>query len=1162
MRERWIPAGALAVLALIGMGSVLVLKAGVTGSISGTVTDPSGAAVPGAKVTLHNPDTGLVQEARTGSDGSYEFLVVPAGEHYILEVTASGFKTYTQTGITLLVNQRLRADAQLVLGTEQQTVEVSAQAVQVETRSTQMGDVIGSEKMLSLPLNGRSYIDLLGLQAGVVPQTTNRQLLDRPVAGDRGAGNFSVNGGREAGNGFLVNGGSVEEARNNGVGLVPNLDSIQEFRILTDAFDAEYGGFAGATVNVITKSGTNSWHGSAFEFLRNQKLDARNFFDIDRGVFNRNQFGGTVGGSIRKDRLFVFGDYQGTRQSRGLSTGLITVPTVAQRGGDVSLLVSPTAVVMGDNVPNNGTMEDVLSQRLGYKVTNLEPYFSPGCTSTSQCVFPGGIIPTKAFDSAAVGTLKFIPMPNVGASAFSAASSKLHLRDDKFSLRSDYNNQAHGNWSLYYSFDDTLLNNPFPGTGADVPDFAATTPQRAQQAVLSNTRNFGANKVNEARLAFLRLAVDSLVPQGGLGDSASFGFPKGGLGLIPDPFREGVPTTSLNIMGVTFGLPNCQAAQYNNTFQISDNFSMVRGRHTLKSGGESRDLQFNVRGRPLNGAYGFSGGETGSDFADYLLGAPDSFNQAGPSLFNGRSLYGGLYLQDSYKLKSNLTLNYGLRWEFSQWFRENGPNSFCTIQALNFAEQSVIFPTAPKGLLCPGDPGIPPGLAPDRYNNFAPRVGLAYSPGFTEGVVGKVFGGPGKTSIRASYGIFYTTLEGLTQFYEVGDAPANLFFVAPTQVYFDLPFKARRSSDDPGQRFPFSNNPQTINFAQFLPIAASPGFDFRNKLPYEHHYNFSIQRQIANSNLLTIAYVGTAGHHLIVQREANPGNAALCLSTPGCTPFGEDSIYTLANGQFVNGTRPYSVTSGRFLSQGRLDFSSNDFTSTIANSVYNSLQITLERRVGAVRLLGAYTWSKSIDDDSALNEMVNPSNERLSRALSSFDITHNFVVSYMWDLPFQKLTSSSIGRKFLGGWSLSGITRFATGLPITMGEGDDHSLCGCGGVDFPNYNDQPIRKFDPRASPTHQYFDTSPFSAEAIGVAGNSARRFFHGPGFNNFDLALHKLTRVTEKLGLEYRAEFFNVFDHAQFINPSGNFSASTFGSVTQARDPRIIQMGLKLTY
>jgi hypothetical protein len=288
----------------------------------------------------------------------------------------------------------------------------------------------------------------------------------------------------------------------------------------------------------------------------------------------------------------------------------------------------------------------------------------------------------------------------------------------------------------------------------------------------------------------------------------------------------------------------------------------------------------------------------------------------------------------------------------------------------------------------------------------------------------------------------------------------------------------------------------------------------------------------------------------------------LCLATPGCGPFGEDNIYTLSNGQSVYGTRIHSVTSGRFLNQGRLDFSGNNFTSTVANSVYNSLQVTFEKRVGSVRLLGAYTWSKSIDNDSALNEMVNPYNARLSRAISSFDVPHNFVASYIWDLPFAKLTSSGLGKTLLGGWALSGITRFATGLPVTMREGDDGSLCGCGGLDYPNYNNQPIQKFDPRASATHQYFGISPFSLETLGIPGNSARRFFYGPGINNFDLALHKVTRIKEKLDLEYRAEFFDAFNHAQFLTPSGNINSSTFGEATSARDPRIIQMALKLGF
>ena len=1150
-------------LSLLAVGSLLKSQT-VSGSISGIVTDPSGAAVPGASVTLVNGETGQVMKTTTNSSGIYGFPVVPVGRDYSVTVEARGFKTYVQRGITLLINQSLRVDVRLAIGSERQSVEVSAQAVQVATQSTSLGDVIESRKMLSLPLNGRSYIDLLGLQAGVVPQTTTGSLQDRPTAGLGSAGNFSVNGGREAANGFMVNGGTVEEGRNNGAGLVPNLDSIQEFKVITNAGSAEYGQYAGAIVNVVTKSGTNAWHGSAFEFLRNDKLDSRNFFDSTRGAFRQNQFGGTIGGPIVKNRLFIYGDYQATRQSRGISTGLISVPTNAQRAGDVSDLLDSTAVVKGCDTPGAGCLNEVLTNRLGYAVSNGEPYYSPGCTSTADCVFPNGIIPQSAWSPAAIGTIKFIPEPSpgLGGATFETTSQKQHLRDDRFSVRSDLETQSYGHWSLYYALDNTDLFAPYPA--ANVPGFAATTPQQAMQAVLTNTRTFGTRNVNEVHAAFFRTAMTQRQPQQGLGDLTSFGFQTGGLGIIPVvPNLQGVPLTTLDNMGVSFGLPDGTTGQFNNTYQVSDNFSSVRGKHTLVFGGNYQRFQINERNTYAeNGVFDFDGSETGSDFADYLIGAPVGFIQSSRQFLDSRSEYGAVYVNDSYKAKSNLTLNYGLRWEASTFFRDklDRTPSACRIQAINFNVQSTIYPTAPKGWLCPGDPGVASGIAPNDYNNFAPRVGFAYSPGFSDGVLGKIFGGPGKSSIRASYGIYYTNVEDLTMFYEVGDVPAGLFYVSPTQVYYEEPYKNRSTPGGPGQRFPFTiPNPQTINWAQLQPIASSPGFDLNNVLPYEQHYDFSIQRQIGSSTLLTLAYVGTNGHHLIAQYSSNPGSAALCLATPGCGRNGEDSIYDLGGGNFLYGTRPHSVTSGRFIDQGILDFSNNSYTSTIANSVYNSLQVTLEKRVGSVQFLGAYTWSKSLDDASAFENSINPFNAKLSRGLSTFDVAHNFVVSYTWNLPGP---ASGVSNVLLGGWEFSGISRFTTGFPITMGHGGDYSLCGCSGVDRPNWSGQSIQIFDPRSSADHQYFSPDTFSAEILGVPGNAGRAFFHGPGIVNFDMAFHKIFKVRENVGLEYRAEFFNAFNHAQFYNPSGNFTSSTFGQVTTARDPRIIQMGLKLNF
>jgi Carboxypeptidase regulatory-like domain len=1161
--------GVFAALVFALLSAVPLLRAQtVSGSISGVVTDPSGAAVPSASVTLKNQDTGAVAKTSSNSSGAYGFPVVPVG-HYSVTVEATGFKAYVQSGITLLINQGLRVDAKLAIGSEQQSVEVSAQAVQVATENTSMGDVIESRKMLSLPLNGRSYIDLLGLQAGVAPQSTTGSLSDRPVAGTGNSGNFSVNGGREAANGFMLNGGSVEEGRNNGAGLVPNLDSIQEFKVITNAGSAEYGQYSGATVNVVTKGGTNQWHGSAFEFVRNEKFDSRNFFDSDRGAFKRNQFGATMGGPIIKNRLFIFGDYQGTRQSLGVSTGAISVPTAAQRAGDVSDLIDPSAVVQGCDTAGSGCLNEVLTQRLGYTVTNGEPYYSAGCASTADCVFPGGIIPQAAWSPAAAGTLSFIPeaSPGLDGATFTTTSQKQHLRDDKFSVKGDLDTQGYGRWSLYYALDNTNLLDPYPA--ANVPGFEASTPQQAMQTVLSNTRTFGSTNVNEAHASFFRTAMTQRQPQGGLvSDLSSLGFVTGGLGIIPVvPSLQGVPLITLDNTGVSIGLPDGTTGQFNNTYQVSDNFSSVRGKHTIKFGGNYQRFQINERNTYAeNGVFDFDGSETGSDFADYLIGAPVGFIQSSRQFLDSRSEYGALFVADSYKIKSNVTVNYGLRWETSTFFRDklDRTPSYCRIQAINFNVQSTIYPTAPQGWLCPGDPGVAPGLAPNDYKNFAPRIGVAYSPGFSSGLMGTVFGGPGKTSIRASYGIYYTNVEDLTQFYEVGDAPAGLFYVSPTQTYFAEPYKNRQTAGGPGQRFPFNlPNPQTINWAQLQPIASAPGFDLNNKLPYSQHYDFSIQRQLSSTMLLTIAYVGTNGHHLIAGYSSNPGSASLCLATPGCGRNGEDSTYDLGGGNFQYGTRPFSVTSGRFaIGQGLnaiMDFSDNNYTATIANSAYNSMQVTMEKRVGAVQFLGAYTWSKSIDDSSAFSQNINPFNAKLSRGLSTYDLTHNFVFSYVWALPGP---SQGIGKQVLGGWDFSGITRLTTGFAIGMGHGGDYSLCGCSGVDKPNWTGQSIQVFDPRSNADHQYFSPATFFGESIGVPGNAGRSFFHGPGIINFDMALHKEFKFSETKGLEYRAEFFNAFNHAQFNNPSGSFTSSTFGQVTSARAPRIIQMALKLNF
>lgn len=1136
------------------------LMADVTGSILGTVRDSSQALVAGAQVVATNVDTNFSKTTVSGADGDYRVLALPTG-NYRINVTAAGFQQSVSTGIVLKVNDELRVDVVLQVGSIQQTISVEANPVQVETESTQLGQVIDSKKILSLPLNGRSFIDLLGLQAGVAPATSGSIQQDRPVSGILSAGNVSVNGQRETANAFLVNGGDVSEGRNMGAGLIPNLDSIEEFRLITNSFDAEYGKFSGSVMNAVTKSGSNSIHGSVFEFLRNDKFDARNFFDPDKAELRRNQFGYAVGGPFWKNRLFWFTDYQGTRQVAGASTGAVDVPSVAERAGNFD----PSAFVDANGNPltvKGSYWAGVLSQRLGYAVHDGEAY--SGCSDPAVCVFPNGVVPQRAWSTPSTHLLSYIPVPNQAAGYYANASQKNNVSDDKIGQRVDFINQKAGNWYFYYHLDDSSVDAALPA--ASVPGFPAITPTRAQQVVMSNTKTFGAAQVNEFRVSFFRTATITNKPEGSFAKLSDLGFVTGvgTLGINPSGpanFPETVPPLYFNNFSI--GVPTLTTFQPNNTWHFSDGFSKVMGNHSLKFGGEFRYLQINERNTCApNGDFTFDGTETGSDFADFLIGAPSGYNQCSQQFLDSRSRYGGAYVQDAYKLRPNLTLNVGLRWEVSMpWYDTQGK-----IETIVPGLQSTQFPTAPKGWVVPGDPGIPSTLAPTRYNNFAPRIGLAYSPDFKDGILGKLTGGPGKTSIRAAYGIYYTSIEDLNLFYEVGDAPFGLYWVSPQATMFDQPFQTRSDGTSQGARFPFTfPTPgaaanKTLDYSIYLPISYSPGYSIHNRLPYAEDYNITIQRELSKSTVLTLAYVGTQGHKLISQYDANPGSPALCQqlnalgATPTCGPNGEQTTYTLPNGSQVFGTR---TNLGPAFGYG------NSVTANIANSNYNSLQVSVERKAADVTFLAAYTYSKAIDNSSGFGEWVNFSNYRLSRSLSDYDLKHNFVVSYNWSVPFDKALGA-LPRRLTQGWNVVGISRFSTGFPIGLSQGQDVSLYGSGSTDVPDVVGKVVTQNPRNAGPNgpNTYFLPDAFTSGPVGAFGNANRRFFHGPGILNTDFALLKDTRLTETTALQFRAEFFNVFNHAQFNNPSGNFTSSNFGVVTSARDPRIGQFSLKFLW
>jgi hypothetical protein len=491
------------------------------------------------------------------------------------------------------------------------------------------------------------------------------------------------------------------------------------------------------------------------------------------------------------------------------------------------------------------------------------------------------------------------------------------------------------------------------------------------------------------------------------------------------------------------------------------------------------------------------------------------------------------------------------------------------LEALVLGETSKKFPGAPTGWVFPGDPGIPRTISPTRYHDFAPRVGLAYAPTASTGFLGRLVGGPGKTSIRAGFGVFFTAFEGIPQMNISGDAPFGYFWASPTPPLFITPFIDRATGFNETQRFPIAlppanvsvSNPDTsVNWAGYIPIGGSPTWFYKNRVPYAEDYSLSIQRELGSTTVLSFAYVGTQGHALLSSVESNPGDPALCLSVsqigqvaPGsapCGPFGENGVYTTASGAVINGTRaPFGP-----------NFGSNQYFLTIGNSAYHALEITLRHTSGPLEFLAGYTYSKSMDDGSSYEDTLNPYNYRLGRVLSAFDLTHNFVISYSYQLPFSHLFGQ---RRLSSGWTLTGITRFSTGLPVTLQEVDDNSLIGSFGglpIDFPNYTPGNLQYNNPRSG--QPYFNTSLFSPEAIGQVGTAARRFFHGPGLNNFDVALLKDTHITESKVLQFRFEFFNAFNHAQFETPVGSINNGLFGYVTTARDPRIGQFALKFLF
>jgi len=1169
-------------LCLIVLLGTMQLRADVTGSILGYVRDKSGAVLPNATLTAIQTSTGYTRTATSDGSGQYSILALPPGSY---RVTASdaGFENGVVENINLNVNDALKFDFVLQVGNVSQTVSVDASAVQVDTTTTSMGTTITSSQILSMPLNGRSYLDLLALQPGVAPSNTVSTYNDRsPASGLYGSsGNVSTDGQPEWANAFLVNGAEVNETKNMGAGMIPDADSVAEFRLITNSFSAEYGKFTGAVMNTVTKSGTNSFHGTLFEFYRNQKMDAINYFDTTKAELKRHQYGGVVGGPIWKDRLFTFTDYQQTRQNAGASTGLVPVLSNDERNGIFSDAILNTTV-QGD------AWAATLQSRGGGVVNGAGGVCQPpACTPTMYNQLGTPVMTTDSSGNSVPGhnisaymdpvsklTLPLIPMANQpGGFGYDNSSHVGSIIDTNMAERIDFVNHKTGDWSFYYHYDDATAVEPVysqattnPGLPT-LPGFPVTEPSRNQLFVMSNTKTIGATTVNVARIQFFRSAVHTANPStsSAITSYSQYGFntdPANG-GLVnsgPPGYPSAVPTLYFNNFAIGNNWLNLYQPETN--YGVGDTVSKTIGNHSLSFGGDFRYYQLNARNTcGPNGYFNFNGVETNADVSDYFIGAPASFIQCSIQLLDNRSRYGALFGQDSWKAAPNLTINFGLRWDVARPWSDVYDRVTTPVPGV----QSVRFPNSPLGNLVPGDPGVPSTVSPTRWRNFGPRIGVAYAPS------GGLWGAAGKTSIRAAFGLYYLGVADNGNFGILGDAPWGLYWNSSQPPLFASPYITRADGVSQGQKFPFTfpSGPgpfPNFQFGNLMPLYV-PGYYTKNKTNTAQHFNLSIQRQLDKSTILTVAYVATQGHHIEHGEDVIYGDSALCLSLPGCGPGGEPGVYTQGGntyyGTLVGAIDNQTISPGYQNSAGGpvVAFAQATYLQNSGNSNYNSLQVSAERRARDITYLLSYTYAKSLDDIAA---KWDPRDPNRAYGQSSWDMRHNFVASYSWSLPFDRFLGANRATQ---GWHLTGISRFNTGFPVSLKSSGDVALTNIG-LDYPTQV-APIQRLNPRSA-SHAFFNTSAFANnlscgyEDCGVTGSAKQYLFHGPGTINTDAGVGKDTKITERTSLNFRIEFFNVFNHANFLSNSviGDANSSSFGQALNTAPGRIGQVSGKFIF
>jgi outer membrane receptor protein involved in Fe transport len=1083
----------------------------ITGSIRGAVLDPSGAVVEGAVVSAKQLETGLTRTTTTDHQGDYVLVELPVG-HYRLEVTAKSFEKYVQEGISLDVNETATVPVHLVVGLASQQVQVQADAELIQTSVSSLGQTVMEREILDLPLDGRNFAQLGVLQPGVVPLTSG---LLEAGGGLRDNEGYAVDGQRPESNNFLIDGADNVNAVDSGYVLKPPIDAIAEFRILTHNANAEFGRNTGSTTNIITHSGANQFHGALWEFLRNDAMDASDYFTQSVQPLKQNQFGATFGGPIVKDKTFFFGYYEGFRNRQG-ETVSATVPSLLERQGNFSEMCTEGFTGGFCNNPNHQL----------YSFATGQPAPVPNNQLTS-------------IDPIAQNILPFFPDPTSGLNTFTTTQT-LSETNDQFGVRLDHYLTPADTLNFRYMFSAGPTTNPISPAGANVPGFPVAEDDRAQNFVAQETHTFSPAVIAVARFSYLR---NKFLFDEHLNDESPTD-----LGFQYQPSlasADGPPFIQVGGYASVGDPITGPRDTFQNTFDSSGSLSWVHGSHELKFGGGYRHDNINaLQGIATNGFFVFASFPYSDAFASFLSGAPVVFLQGLGNFSRGiRGQASNAYGQDTYKVTKRLTLNAGLRYELPSPDTEihNRQNLWVP------GAQSKVMPSAPPGLLYPGDPGVPAGLIPTDKKAFAPRVGLAWDPT-----------GGAKWLVSAAYGIFYEP------YYTGQGGPLQSPISAP-------PFLQTPQVNEPDFANPYAG--QNLFVGQFSEPMTILTLSPKLSLPYAQDWNLNVQRSFGNDWLAQVGYVGTTGVKLPRFIEGNP-----TVFVPGVDSSG-NPISTEDN---VNQRRLYS---GCTLAQpNNCVYASAGLIAGIANSSYNALEASLRKRFShGLSFLASYTLAHSIDDVSSFNITgsasqpvagendlaQNPFDLAAERGRSMFDARNRFVLSYQWSLPFWNRPKNWYQHAF-GNWQVNGIATFMTGGPFTVFDSSDNSLQGQAPEITGFSANRPNLIGNPNDGPRtpQEWFNVSAFqklAPDPLGrfqVFGDEGRNVVDGPGLVNWDFSVFKNILVGESKEFQFRGELFNLLNHPNFELPVSDISSPNFGQIQQDLGPRVIQLALKFLF